>query len=295
MVLLVGYILARTNALGPHGTKVLSTLTFMVGLPSLMFSTIASRHISEVLSQTGLISVVTALCCMALFALSGAIGRWGVRRTTVGALATGIVNSTNLGVPLSLYILGSATFVTPIMLFQLALVTPVALTILDLTDPEGKRASVWSILSTPLRNPVTVAAILGVIVSAAGIELPALVLDPLKLVAQLTVPLMLIIFGMSLHGLSPRQSTVDRVPTLFAVILKSAVQPVLAWLLAVLVFHLDTFSTFVVTACAILPTGQNVVLYAVRYGVGQNLAQTTAVITSALAIPLLLGAAWMFG
>jgi malonate transporter len=84
MVLLVGYILARTNALGPHGTKVLSTLTFMVGLPSLMFSTIASRHISEVLSQTGLISVVTALCCMALFALSGAIGRWGVRRTTVG-------------------------------------------------------------------------------------------------------------------------------------------------------------------------------------------------------------------
>lgn len=295
MVLLVGYILARTNALGPHGTKVLSTLTFMVGLPSLMFSTIASRHISEVLSQTGLISVVTALCCMALFALSGAIGRWGVRRTTVGALATGIVNSTNLGVPLSLYILGSATFVTPIMLFQLALVTPVALTILDLTDPDGKKTSMWSILSTPLRNPVTVAAILGVIVSAAGIELPDLVLDPLKLVAQLTVPLMLIIFGMSLHGLSPRQDSVDRVPTLFAVILKSAVQPALAWLLAVFVFHLDTFSTFVVTACAILPTGQNVVLYAVRYGVGQNLAQSTAVITSALAIPLLLGAAWLFG
>ena len=295
VVLLVGYILARTNALGPHGTKVLSTLTFMVGLPSLMFSTIASRHISEILSQTGLISVVTALCVMALFALSGAIGRWGVRRTTIGALATGIVNSTNLGVPLSLYILGSATFVTPIMLFQLALLTPVALTILDLTDPEGKRSSVWSILSTPLRNPVTVAAILGVIVSAAEIELPDLVLDPLELVAQLTVPLMLIIFGMSLHGLSPRQDVADRVPTLFAVILKSAVQPVLAWLLAVLVFRLDTFSTFVVTACAILPTGQNVVLYSVRYGVGQNLEKTTAVITSALAVPLLLGAAWLFG
>jgi malonate transporter and related proteins len=295
MVLLVGYILARTNALGPHGTKVLSTLTFMVGLPSLMFSTIATRHISEILSQTGLISVVTALCVMALFTLSGAIGRWGVRRTTIGALATGIVNSTNLGVPLSLYILGSTTFVTPIMLFQLALLTPVALTILDLTDPAGKRVSVWSILSTPLRNPVTVAAILGVIVSAAGIELPGLVLDPLKLVAQLTVPLMLIIFGMSLHGLSPRQGTVDRVPTLFAVILKSAVQPLLAWLLATLVFRFDAFNTFVVTACAILPTGQNVVLYSVRYGVGQNLAQTTAVITSALAVPLLLGAAWLFG
>ncbi|WP_426228694.1 AEC family transporter [Pseudarthrobacter sp. DSP2-3-2b1] len=294
-VLLVGYVLGRTNALGPHGTKVLSTLTFLVGLPSLMFSMIASRHISEVLSQTGLISVVTAVAVMLIFAVAGAIGRWGVRRTTIGALATGIVNSTNLGVPLSLYILGSATFVTPIMLFQLAILTPVALTILDLTDPDGKRASVGQILSTPFRNPVTVAAILGIIVSASGLEIPALALDPLILISEVTVPLMLIIFGMSLHGLSPRQGTGDRAPTLLAVILKSGVHPLLAWALAVVVFHLDSFSTFVVVACAILPTGQNVVLYAVRYGVAQKIAQSTAVITSVLAVPLLLGAAWLMG
>ncbi|MDR6508037.1 AEC family transporter [Arthrobacter oryzae] len=295
VVLLIGYVLGRTKALGPQGSKVLSTLTFMVGLPCLMFSAIASRHISDVLSSTGLISVVTAVAVMLLFTVAGAIGRWGVRRTTMGALSVGIVNSTNLGVPLSLYILGSATFVTPIMLFQLAILTPIALTILDLTDPAGNHVSLWHILSIPFRNPVTVAAILGIIVSAAGIELPSLVLDPLALVAQLAVPLMLIIFGMSLHGLSVRPEIGDRVPTTVAVILKSAVQPVLAWVLAAFVFRLDAFSTFVVTACAILPTGQNVVLYAVRYGVGQGIAQSTAVFTTVLALPLLLGAAWLFG
>ena len=205
-VMLAGYILGRTNALGPHGTKVLSTLTFLVGLPSLMFSMIATRHISDVLSQTGLISVVTALAVMALFAATGAVARWGVRRSTIGALSTGIVNSTNLGVPLSSYVLGSATYVTPIMLFQLSVITPIALTILDLTNPDGEKPSVRRILSTPFRNPVTVAAILGIAVSAAGIQVPELVLDPLKLIAQVTVPLMLIIFGMSLHGLSPRGS-----------------------------------------------------------------------------------------
>ncbi len=292
-VMLVGYILGKTNALGPHGTKVLSTLTFLVGLPSLMFSLIASRHISDVLSTTGLISVATAAAMMALFAIIGAIARWGVRRTTIGALATGIVNSTNLGVPLSSYVLGSATYVTPIMLFQLAVITPIALTILDLSDPDGDKPSVGRNLATPFRNPVTVAAILGIIVSAVGIQVPELILDPLSLIAQVTVPLMLIIFGMSLHGLSPRGTSGDAAPTTVAVILKSAVQPVLAWVLAVFVFRLDGFSTFVVTACAILPTGQNVVLYAVRYRVGQSLAQSTAVITSVLAVPLLLGAAWL--
>ncbi|KQQ89699.1 AEC family transporter [Arthrobacter sp. Leaf137] len=293
VVMFVGYVLGKTNALGPQGTKVLSSLTFLVGLPSLMFSMIATRHISEVLSETGLISVVTAVAMMAVFALVGAVARWGVRRTTIGALATGIVNSTNLGVPLSQYVMGSATYVTPIMLFQLAVITPIALTILDLTDPDGTKPSLRRILATPFRNPVTVAAILGIIVSAVGIEIPPLVLDPLKLIAQVTVPLMLIIFGMSLHGLSPRASSSDSAPTFLAVVLKSAIQPALAWTLARYVFHLDDFNTFVVTACAILPTGQNVVLYAVRYRVGQSLAQTTAVITSALAVPLLLGAAWL--
>jgi hypothetical protein len=42
---------------------------------------------------------------------------------------------------------------------------------------------------------------------------------------------MLIIFGMSLHGLSVRPGVGDRVPTTVAVILKSAVQPVVAWVL----------------------------------------------------------------
>jgi predicted permease len=98
---------------------------------------------------------------------------------------------------------------------------------------------------------------------------------------------------MSLHGLSPRASSSESAPTALAVVLKSAIQPGLAWVLARYVFHLDDFNTFVVTACAILPTGQNVMLYAVRYRVGQSLAQTTAVITSALAVPLLLGAAWL--
>lgn len=200
--MLVGYILGRTNALGPHGAKVLSTLTFLVGLPSLMFSMIATRHITDVLSETGLISVATAPAMMVLFAIIGAIARWGVRRTWRSAhWPPASSTAPNLGVPLSLYVLGNATYVTPIMLFQLAIVTPIALTILDLSNPGGEKPSAGRIVARPFRNPV----------------------------------IMLIIFGMSLHGLSPRGSSGDGAPTLVAVFLKSVAQPVLACALAVFV------------------------------------------------------------
>lgn len=293
-VLLAGYLLGRFRVLGPEGTKVLSTLSFSVGLPSLMFSMIATRHITDILTPTGLISIGTAVAVMVIFAGVGAVRRWGIHRTTVGALASGLVNSTNLGVPLSAYILGSTAYVTPIILFQLALVTPMALTILDFTQ-RGERRSTFRALSSPLRNPVTVAALLAILVSACGISIPDTVLAPISLVAQMTVPLMLLIFGMSLQGFSAGDGILDRSLTVLSVVLKSFVQPALAWLLAAVVFRLDAFSTFVVVACAILPTGQNVVLFALRYGSGHTIARGTAIFTSALTVPLLFGAALLLG
>ncbi|WRH26318.1 AEC family transporter [Arthrobacter sp. JZ12] len=293
-VMLVGYILGRSNALGPNGTKVLSTLSFMVGLPSLMFSLLVTTSVSETLSTTGLIAALTATACMLVYAVVGAICGWG-REAIIGALTTGIVNSTNLGVPLSLYILGSATYVVPIMLFQLALITPIALTLLDLTETGRRNLSIRGIVATPFRNPVTVAALLGVCLSALNVQVPDLILAPISLLAEVTVPLMLIIFGMSLNGLRIRAQRKEWAPTTLAVLLKSAFQPALAWILAAFVFGLSEFETFVVTACAILPTGQNVVLYAIRYRLAERVAQTTAVMTTVLAIPLLVGAALVMG
>ena len=294
VVLVVGYLLARFSVLGAHEKKVLSTVAFTVGLPSLMLSVLATRHIGDVFSPTALVSIISAVGVMALYTVAGAFRGWGIRRSTIGAMTAGIVNATILGIPLSVYILGSATYVTPIMLFQLGVLAPVALTLMDLTDPAAPKVSVWRILTAPLKNPVTIAAIVGITVSASGIQVPELLLDPVSLVAQMTVPLMLIIFGMSLHEFGTGNSSADRAPTALAIFLKSAAQPALAWALAAFIFHLDTFSTFVVIVCAILPTGQNVVLYAVRYGVAQTVAQSTALTTTVLAVPLLLGAALVF-
>lgn len=96
---------------------------------------------------------------------------------------------------------------------------------------------------------------------------------------------------MSLYGISKGDNSSDRAPTALAIVLKSVVHPVLAWFFAVAVFQLDSFSVFAVTVCAILPTGQNVVLYAVRYGVAHSVAHSASLVTTVLAVPVLLGVA----
>lgn len=60
-----------------------------------------------------------------------------------------------------MYVLGDASLVAPVLLFQLVGVTPVALTVLDLASGEGEKGPLWRRLLTPLRNPIAVGSLAG--------------------------------------------------------------------------------------------------------------------------------------
>ena len=109
------------------------------------------------------------------------------------------MNSGNLGIPIAVYVLGDASLVAPVLLFQLIGVSPIALTVLDLTG-EGAKGPLWRRLLTPLRNPIAVGSLAGVAVSAIGVRVPAPVMDPLTLIGNMSVPAVLLAFGISLCG-----------------------------------------------------------------------------------------------
>ena len=59
----------------------------------------------------------------------------------IGALSAGQVNSNNIGIPLSLYLLGSAAYPAPVILLQLLVFTPITMAILDAVT--SGRSSLW--------------------------------------------------------------------------------------------------------------------------------------------------------
>ncbi len=66
-----------------------------------------------------------------------------VGETVIGALSAGQVNSNNIGIPLSLYLLGSAAYPAPVILLQLLVFTPITMAILDAVT--FGRASLWRV------------------------------------------------------------------------------------------------------------------------------------------------------
>ncbi len=75
--------------------------------------------------------------------------------------------------------------------------------------------------------------------------------------------------------------------------LKLVVMPVLAWLVARLVFGMHGHELFAIVVLAALPSAQNVFNYAQRYDRGVVLARDTVLITTVLCIPVLLVVAWL--
>jgi predicted permease len=295
VVIGVGWLLGRGGHLGEHGREVLTRLAFHVASPALLFTTLAGADLSVVFSSRLLVTALSTFAVAGVFVAVGTARRWGVGRTTIGALCSGYVNSGNLGIPIAVYVLGDASLVAPVLLFQLVLITPVALTVLDLSGADGRDGPLWRRLLTPLRNPIALGSLAGVAVAASGLRVPAPVLDPLTLIGNMSVPAVLLAFGISLCGSTMPLRGADRHPVLLAVALKTVGQPVLAWALAAGVFGLRGDRLLDVVVTSALPAAQNLYTYASQYGVAERLARDAVLVSTVAAVPVLVAVAAVLG
>jgi malonate transporter len=279
----VGYLIARIGLLGANLTADLSRLAFFVLTPALLFTVLAEADAGRLFSELLPISAIAAVTQFVVFAaIALAVWRRPVPETTIGALSAGYINSNNIGLPVSLYVLGDATVAVPILLLQVVVIAPIALSILDATT-SGK-VSLGRVLLQPVRNPLIIASALGLTVSLTGLELPAPVLAPFELIGAAAVPVILIAFGMSLHGRRPLAPGPERKDVIVASILKLAAMPLVAWVLGHFVWGLTGHTLFAVVVLAALPTAQNIFTFAQRYERGVVIARDTILVTTALSI-----------
>ncbi|KTS02123.1 AEC family transporter [Microbacterium testaceum] len=289
LAVVVGYVIARIDLLGPHARPVLSRLTFFVLSPFLLFTVLATADVGTLFSALLPVSMITAAVIIGIYALiSAMILRRRVGETVIGALSAGQVNSNNIGIPISLYMLGNAAYSAPVILFQLLVLMPIALSILDAAT-SGSR-SPWRILRQTAKNPMLIGSALGVLVAVLDIDLPPIVFDPLHLIAGACVPVLLMSYGMSLYGQRVLTEPGRRLDVILASALKLVAMPALAWAVATW-FALPADQVFVVVVLAALPTAQNVFNFAQRYGVGEILSRDVVFISTIGCLPVLFAVA----
>lgn len=289
----IGYATGRSGVLGVGAADVLGRFVFYVAMPAALLDTLTRQPLSGPAGQ-GIAAFATATVLIGAAGFCAA--RWIFHRPlaeqTVAAMASGYVNAGNLGIPVAVQVLGNASFIAVVLLIQTTILTPVILGTLDLAQSEHPAGRWRRLLTIPLRSPVMLACLAGVVLGAVGVHMTKLLGDVVTLLGAAAVPSALIALGLSLVRADaadpePRRTT----EIALAVLLKSCVQPVLCFLLARFVFGLTGPDLLAAVLCAALPTAQNTFVFARAYAVDGGLARDVIVASTALSMVTLTVAA----
>jgi hypothetical protein len=289
-----GWLLGHRGTLGAGGLPVLVRVCFTVATPALLLGTVAHANLHLLLSRSALVTALstTTVALVAIFMLA-VVWRRAAPDVVVGTLAASYVNAGNLGLPLAVYLLGNAVAVVPPLLFQLLVIGPIAFTVLD-AHLTIARPGVAGIVRRTLRNPIIVASLTGLLLAGLPWKLPAVMFGPFALIGAAAAPLALLTFGMSIAAARAEGEATRPRELVLVTVLRTVVSPCLALILGH-TLGLDRGALLAVVTMAALPTAQNVLVYATHYGRGQALARDAGVLTTSLAVPVLLIIAAMLG
>lgn len=297
-----GWALARFRIIdGGEGRLILNRTAFFAATPALMFTVVAESRPEELFSPVIVLTVIAT----AVTAAVGVLGCFlvypkGSRDPAVVAMtsaASSYVNSNNIGLPVSLYVIGTGAYVPPVLVLQMVVMTPVLLAVLSASGASarggGQKSPVRAALGA-LASPIVLGALGGTVVCLTHTTVPDPVMEPLRILGGASIPMILISFGASLTQTQVLRSATDRPGTLVATGLKTVVMPLVAWAMAG-ACGLRGDELYAVVILAALPTAQNVYNYAATYQRATIVARDTVFLTTFAALPVMLAIALLFG
>lgn len=226
LLLILGIYLRHARVIDEHFIQVGNKLVFTVTLPTMLFFSVASQPVSEVLNP-GLVSigwVITILSVVVLLFVS----RWLVSKEKIGVFVQGSFRG-NMG------IVGLALVVNA---YGVDIIPKAGIYIVTITVSYNIIA-VWLLgtrgdahMRRMLKNPLIIGIFLGFIVSLSGVQLPEYVLTTGDYLSHVSLPLALLCIGGGLRWQSFKSNHKD---VAMAAAMKLIAVPLLGTAIAIVV------------------------------------------------------------
>ncbi|KAA0891139.1 AEC family transporter [Pusillimonas sp. ANT_WB101] len=266
-LILLGYLGARRRLLGPAAVDSLNKFVVWMALPALLFQAMAQITWQEI-NQPGYIAA-SVLSIAIVFAVSFLLdrGRGGrLADRSLEGLAASYSNTGYMGIPLCLMVFGEAslpavvlaTLLTACGLFAFSIV----LIEIDLQGSPGLARTFAKVGRSVALNPLVMAPMLGLLVAASGLTLPSGVTQFTTLLGAAASPCALVTIGLFLAQGEPttQKSAVWRI-----VALKLLLHPLIAFVLAYVVFDMPPMWAGTAVLVAALPVGTGPFMLAKLY------------------------------
>lgn len=286
-LILLGYIAAKWRKLDEAALGWLNIFIIYVALPALFLKIIGQTPLDE-LARFDFIATSLA-ATYTIFAAVFLLGRYGTKSTTGEATVQGLAgaygNIGYLGPGIALAAFGEAAALPLALIFAFENIVHFSVAPAFMAfDGKDKRPPLVLARDVALKiatHPFIIATFLGFVLAATGAKLPLVAETMVDNLSRAAAPCALFAMGVTL-ALRPLKRVPAEIP--YIVPAKLIVLPALMYLL--LSFTGNYPPVWVATALLLsaLPTATNVFVIAQQYGVWQERASATVLITTVLSV-----------
>jgi predicted permease len=252
-----------------------AALTFYIFAPALVFHAMATTTLPARISLEVVAVMLASFAAMCVASLLWSLLRGHDARMRA-AVATGATtpNVGNMGLPVSQLAFGDVGLQIAVMNFVAGavLVNTAGIAIAATAGGSSRDA-----LLAPLKYPALYAALAGVAVNVADLDLPAAIEAPAASLGAAAVPTMLVVLGLQLSSLSIAEDIVDGVAVNVA---RLVISPAAAWL-CVGALSIDGVTADTLIVLAAMPTAVSAIILATTFNARPSFV-TQVVVTSTL-------------
>ncbi|MBF0277199.1 MAG: AEC family transporter [SAR324 cluster bacterium] len=257
---MIGWLLVKSRIINEHERNGLSKITFLVFVPMLLFQgTYSAKDFGEISAGYVLAFYIPVL---SLYLLSRIVFNkflfQSKNEASFAGLGTSYSNVVLVGIPVLLNYLGDAAIVPAF--FIISVHSIILFTLTSYFTETTKKSSpgfknLARALIFALKNPLVSSLMLGISFNYFDIALPDTIVSVITLVSKAALPSALIVLG---GALAAYPLVANLRASLIICVLKLGILPLLVWLFATRLFHLNSFLSTVIVVLASTPVGVNV-------------------------------------
>lgn len=291
-IVLPAFLIFLTGYLGQKwigfDIKSISMAALYLMSPFLAFRTFYANELTMEYVYITAFCLILSLSLIIVVLVTGLFMKASRPKMAAMILGGVFMNSGNYGAPVVLFAFGAAGFdyAVIIMVFQAFLMNTVGLFAASFGGEE--EASWKQSLQRVARMPVVYGAVLGVTLQLLHIQIPPTFMDAISLVANASIPTVMLVLGMQLAVIAAKRVAYKYVSAV--TFIRMIASPLIA-VLIVSFMPVNDLLKDVMILLAAMPAAANTTMFAIQFGTEPDLVSFTTLITtllSILTIPLVL-------
>lgn len=281
----VGYIGQR--AIG-FDRKAISAMALYLMQPFLAFRTFYTNEINLEYLYILLFCVLLCVGMILIVHITAPLKKTSRSRQSAMVLSGVFMNSGNYGVPIILLAFGNVgvDYAIIMMVIQSLLMSTIGVYYAGKGSERGY--SLKQSLLNILKMPMIYGSVLGIALQLLAIAIPDIVMKPIDMIADATIPTIMLVLGMQLGAITKKNVSIGDVSMIM--VQRMLISPVLA-LLLVWLLPIEGMLSQVLIVLSAMPSAANTMMLSLEFGTEPDLVSYSTLITtllSILSVPLML-------